>query len=67
MVLESFLPKRRRKNVVTGVRLAASSRSNTGQNDIKNNANFSHSTVLLVKTSELTNINNTTLEYGTYF
>jgi hypothetical protein len=33
-VLESFLPKRQRKNVVTGVTPAANSRSNTIHNDI---------------------------------
>ena len=62
MVLECFLPKRRRKNVATGVRPAAILQSNTGQNDLYKYANFGHSTVLLAKLSKLTKMNNATLE-----
>jgi hypothetical protein len=52
---------------VTNVTPDANSRTNTGQNDIEHNANFSHSTVLLVKTSKFTNMNNTTLENIFFF
>ena len=65
MVLECFLSKRRRKNVATGVRPAAILQSNTGQNDLYKYANFGHSTVLLVKTSKLTNMKKQ--PWSTYF
>jgi hypothetical protein len=61
--LETFLPKRQRKNVVTGVTPAAYSRSNTGQNDIHiKQCELRSFNSFISKKSKLRNFNHTSLE-----